>query len=426
MKIDELIRQQCPEGVETKRLGDIGTFRRGKGIAKRDMRSEDTGIPAVHYSQIFTDFGPVAKESSVYIEKGVVDNPVTINTGDILINIASVSPLGIGRATAWLGDGGVVASGNMVTISHEQDSRYLSYFLNSHYYEDQKNRIAREGVITYLSVPELKKVEIPLPSLEVQQEIADYLDDLKASTDELAENLEREAEIRDRLYKHERDRIIAEVRHHPGAQKYNFLDVASLHSGYSYTKKQEVGRDGKPFGDGIPVLRGNSIDPTTNTLNFNDLVGVERQYLDDIKRSKYLLKDDILMCVGSGSSDHIGKVAYSFEDTKYVASGFMSMVRCSDKVLPRYIFHLLTSDTFRGFLDDEIHSSTIRHITLKLLRTFDIWVPPLDVQQEIVDLLDEIEESNRSLVLQARQAAENYRKGYSYALNRLFDFSRFS
>ena len=165
LKIDELIRQQCPEGVETKRLGDIGTFRRGKGISKKDMKTEDTGIPAVHYSQIFTDFGPVARTPSIYIEDGVVDNPIIINTGDILINIASVSPLGIGRATAWLGDSGVVASGNMVTISNEQDPRYLSYFLNSHYYEDQKNRIAREGVITYLSVPELKKIEIPLPPI---------------------------------------------------------------------------------------------------------------------------------------------------------------------------------------------------------------------------------------------------------------------
>ena len=132
------------------------------------------------------------------------------------------------------------------------------------------------------------------------------------------------------------------------------------------------------------------------------------------------------MCVGSGSKDHVGKVAYSYEDTKYVIGGFMAAIRVKENVYPRYLFHVLTWQKFRDYLDEELESSTIRSVSKKLISGFNVPLPPLEIQKEVADILDDLKESSDLLVDKARQAAENYRKGYSYALDRLFDFSKFN
>ena len=54
-RIDELIAELCPDGVEYRKLGDIGTFTRGSGIQKKDF--VESGMPCIHYGQIYTKFG---------------------------------------------------------------------------------------------------------------------------------------------------------------------------------------------------------------------------------------------------------------------------------------------------------------------------------------------------------------------------------
>ena len=54
-RIDELIHELCPNGVEFKTLGKVGEFIRGNGLQKADLREE--GVPAVHYGQIHTHYG---------------------------------------------------------------------------------------------------------------------------------------------------------------------------------------------------------------------------------------------------------------------------------------------------------------------------------------------------------------------------------
>ena len=54
-RIDRLIAELCPDGVEFKPLGDIGTLVRGNGMPKADFTEE--GVGAIHYGQVYTRFG---------------------------------------------------------------------------------------------------------------------------------------------------------------------------------------------------------------------------------------------------------------------------------------------------------------------------------------------------------------------------------
>lgn len=57
-KLDELIKELCPDGVEYKRLGEIGTLIRGNGLQKKDFTK--SGVGCIHYGQIYTHYGVYA------------------------------------------------------------------------------------------------------------------------------------------------------------------------------------------------------------------------------------------------------------------------------------------------------------------------------------------------------------------------------
>lgn len=54
-KLEELIAELCPNGVEYKALGEFGTMIRGNGLQKKDFTN--TGVGCIHYGQIYTSCG---------------------------------------------------------------------------------------------------------------------------------------------------------------------------------------------------------------------------------------------------------------------------------------------------------------------------------------------------------------------------------
>lgn len=64
-KLDELIQQLCPNGVPYKRLGDVATISRGGNFQKKDFT--ESGVPCIHYGQIYTRYGLFVNETITYI-----------------------------------------------------------------------------------------------------------------------------------------------------------------------------------------------------------------------------------------------------------------------------------------------------------------------------------------------------------------------
>ena len=167
-----------------------------------------------------------------------------------------------------------------------------------------------------------------------------------------------------------------------GVEYKSCFDVCDFVRGITYNKQQEA----RTEVDAHKVLRANNITLNLNTLNFDDVKFVVNDV--KVKPSQMLYRGDVLMCAGSGSKDHIGKVAYINEDMDYTFGGFMSVVRCKDVLLPRFMFHILTGGLFTQHLEREIKSSTINNINNQVMQSLSIPVPPLPVQEEIVRILD--------------------------------------
>ncbi|MDR2973474.1 MAG: hypothetical protein LBV00_01995 [Propionibacteriaceae bacterium] len=65
-RIDERIQQYCPDGVEYKALGDVGTLVRGNGLQKKDFT--ESGVGCIHYGQIYTYYGTYADSTTSHLD----------------------------------------------------------------------------------------------------------------------------------------------------------------------------------------------------------------------------------------------------------------------------------------------------------------------------------------------------------------------
>ena len=199
-----------------------------------------------------------------------------------------------------------------------------------------------------------------------------------------------------------------------GVEWKTYYDVCDLIRGITYNKSQEAKTETE---DAHKVLRANNITLYLNALNFDDVKLVSKDVV--VKPEQHLYAGDILMCAGSGSKEHVGKVAYIFQDMDYTFGGFMAVVRCKKTIFSRYMFHILASHFFTSHLETQINSSTINNINRQVMQSFVFPVPPLPVQEEIVRILDTFTE------LQAELQAElqKRKQQYNYYLDNLLNFN---
>ena len=172
-------------------------------------------------------------------------------------------------------------------------------------------------------------------------------------------------------------------------------DICELKRGITYSKKDEV------LCDGYKVLRANNIDLITKTLNLEDIKLIRKDL--DFSNDKKLSKNDIFICLASGSKEHIGKVAYIDRDTDYYFGGFMGAIRCNKKAISKYLFHCLSSDKFNMYLRSTIIGVNINNLNSNILYNYEIPLPPLEEQNKIISKIEQeekaIEECKKSIKL---------------------------
>lgn len=113
--------------------------------------------------------------------------------------------------------------------------------------------------------------------------------------------------------------------------------------------------------------------------------------------SKKLLKDDIFICMSSGSKSHVGKCAIIPEDTPYFAGGFMGILRKKTRdIQTKYLWSVLVSKQYRLLLGQDSTGANINNIGSKLWG-LKIPVPPIQIQQKIVNEIEDIESKEEVL-----------------------------
>ena len=138
-RLDELIKELCPNGVEYKKLGEIATISRGGNFQKKDFC--DSGVPCIHYGQIYTKYGLFADKTITFITEERAKKQKFAKMNDIVMAVTSENIEDVCKCLAWLGNEDVAVSGHSAIISHNQNPKYLVYYFHSQMFFAQKKSL---------------------------------------------------------------------------------------------------------------------------------------------------------------------------------------------------------------------------------------------------------------------------------------------
>ena len=189
-------------------------------------------------------------------------------------------------------------------------------------------------------------------------------------------------------------------------------ELCNFQRGLTYAKSDEVDISGNI------VLRATNIDLTTNRLTFDEL-----KYINDkfaVPESKKVKKNSLMICTASGSKSHLGKVAFIDDDYDYAFGGFMGMITPKNGLLPRYLFHLMTSDAYKSFIDSLSDGANINNLKFDDLGRFQVPHPPPSGQRRIVGILDDAFEGIATAKANAEKNLQNARALFESHLESVF------
>ena len=202
---DELL--SVKKDIPMVKLGDIATeFYRGSGI-KRDEVT-DTGIPCVRYGEIYTTYNTWFDKCVSHTKLDFVKAPKYFENGDILFAITGESVEDIAKSVAYIGHEKCLAGGDIVVMKHNQNPRYLAHVLATTEARMQKSRGKVKSKVVHSNVPSIKEIQIPLPSLEVQEKYANVLDNFESICTDLNIGLPAEIKARQKQYEYYRDLLL--------------------------------------------------------------------------------------------------------------------------------------------------------------------------------------------------------------------------
>lgn len=166
---------QIPEHWEVMRLANLGVFKKGGNISRQNLTSE--GEFAILYGDIYTKYEIKTYFLESRIPQDISLSATPIYKGDILFAGSGETKEDIGKNIVYLGDKRAFAGGDIIIFrQHKEDSLFLSYALNTQYAKAYKNIESKGEIIVHIYASNLRELKIPLPPLEEQKTIAQYLD----------------------------------------------------------------------------------------------------------------------------------------------------------------------------------------------------------------------------------------------------------
>jgi type i restriction enzyme ecoR124II specificity protein len=399
-RIDDLIRDLCPDGVEYKPLGEVGEFIRGSGIKKSDFVEQ--GYPCIHYGQIHTHYGISATEVISHIPPKQVARLRKAQPGDLIIATTSEDDDAVGKATAWLGTTPVAVGGDSSIFRHSMDPKYVSYFFSSTAFSQQKQPHLTGAKVRRIAASALSKIIIPAPPIEVQHKITRTLDQFT----KLEAELEAELEARQQQYSYYRDILVAP---RSPRESVKLGEVSRIARGASPRPiRKFITNDG-----GIPWIKIGDVPPQgkyiTTTAQHISTDGAEKSR--QIKPGDFILSNSM-----SFGRPYISKINGCIHDGWLVISNYEKTFD------PDFLYHVLRSSPIQNGFAQRAGSGTVRNLNSRIVSETLVPAPPIDQQREIVHLLDKFDLLVNDLTSGLPAEIEARHKQYEYYRNRLLTF----
>lgn len=203
---DALLSVGSDTSSRTAAMGELGTFIRGRRFTKKDV--VESGIPSIHYGEIYTHYGVAAAEAISQVRRELAPQLRFAQPGDVVIAAVGETVEDVAKAVAWLGDQPVAIHDDTFLFRGDLNPKYVSYAMQTSNFHAQKNRYVARAKVKRLSGESLAKIRIPVPPRAEQDRVVAILDNFSALLSEIAASLPAERQARRTQYTHYRDRLL--------------------------------------------------------------------------------------------------------------------------------------------------------------------------------------------------------------------------
>jgi len=194
------------EDVEWKKLGEVGTLIRGNGLQKKDFVEE--GVGCIHYGQIYTYYGTYADKTKTFVSSKLAKKLKKAQRGDVLISGVSENIEDVCKPLGWLG-GEICISGDMFAFRHNQNTKFITYLLQTTNFKRYKERFAHGAKVIRVKQDKILDYKIPIPPLAEQERIVAILDKFDALVNDISVGLPAELNARREQYEHYRNKLLS-------------------------------------------------------------------------------------------------------------------------------------------------------------------------------------------------------------------------
>ncbi len=281
------------------------------------------------------------------------------------------------------------------TCASKLDAKYLLHALRA--MAPDLRRLAMGSTHKTIYMPDIAELRVPLPPVDEQHRIADFLDAETARIDELTALTRRAMDLLDTKRRLQVHNLIDRERNHPTiALKYL---ASSVGVGIVITPARWYVDDA-----GNIALRGLNIRP--GKIDTTDVVRLSNEG-DALHRKSKLRQGDVVI-VRTGQTGVAAVVPSYLEGANCID---LVIVRPNADVVPKYLEIVVNSDYAEQFVGESAVGTIQSHLNVGALKQMPI--PKVDVkpQRKIIEAVDELDgmvdeltsRMNRQLVLLAER-----------------------
>lgn len=381
--LESLLQQHCPNGVEFKELGELCEIRTGKLNANAKV------------------------ENGKYPFFTCDETPYTINTYAFDCEAILISGNGskVGHIHFYKGKFNAYQRTYILSDFSIITSRFLFFILDT-FLKSYILTKCKKASIPYITLPMLENFPIPLPPLEIQYKIVEILD----AFTELQAELEAELEARLKQYHYYRNKLLShDELENRTAKSRNDSDPTPLVPYVSLGEvcekvfaggdlPKEYSKDKKPSGEFLYPIYSNGSDE-------NSLYGFSKTYRIDAE------------AVTISARGTIG--FHTTREAKFTPIvRLITLIPNLNKITNRFLNYAL----YTTHIEKYGTSAGIPQLTIPMLEKITIPLPPLSVQEEIVELLDKFDTLANDLTSGIPAEIEARKKQYEHYRERLLSF----
>ena len=383
-RLNELIQELCPDGVEFKKIHDVAEV--GTGCCNGN-EAEDGGV----YPFFVRSQNVKAKNDFQYDEEAIII-PGEGGIGDIFHYV-----------------NGKYALHQRVYRIHFIDktinAKFIYYYMKSNF----KSFILKKAVsatVTSIRKPMIEKFEIPIPPLDVQNEIVRILDTFTSH----AAELQAELQARKEQYEYYRNKLLTFDKDDKNVKWMKLGEIGTFIRGNGLQKKDFTET-------GFPCIHYGQIHTHYGTFADTTISHTSFVLAEKLRKASY---GDLVIATTSEDVDGVCKACAWLGENDVAVSGDAYIYKHNQN--PKYISYLFQTKRFYEYKRKASVGAKVVRVSGDSMKNFIFPIPSISEQTRIVSILDKFEALVNDLTegLPAEIAA--VQEQYEYYRNKLLTF----